>query len=108
LDVRVKRTDLPEGTPLASAYNRMRTDREREALTIRAQGNRNARIIRADADAEAARIFANSFGKDPAFYDFYRAMESYDATFAKGKDKGETSMILSEDNDYLRQFRGVR
>lgn len=108
LDVRVKRTDLPEGTPLASAYNRMRTDREREALTIRAQGNRNARIIRADADAEAARIFANSFGKDPAFYDFYRAMESYDATFAKGSDKGETSMILSEDNDYLRQFRGVR
>ncbi len=108
LDVRVKRTDLPEGTPLASAYNRMRTDREREALTIRAQGNRNARIIRADADAEAARIFANSFGKDPEFYDFYRAMESYDATFAKGKDKGETSMILSEDNDYLRQFRGGR
>ncbi len=108
IDVRVKRTDLPEGTPLASAYNRMRTDREREALTIRAQGNRNARIIRADADAEAARIFANSFGKDPEFYDFYRAMESYDATFAKGKDKGETSMILSEDNDYLRQFRGGR
>lgn len=106
IDVRVKRTDLPEGTPLESAFRRMRTDREREALTIRAQGNRNARIIRADADAEAARIFAESFGKDPEFYDFYRAMQSYDATFSKGKDKGETSIILSEDNAYLRQFRG--
>lgn len=108
IDVRVKRTDLPEGTPLESAFRRMRTDREREALTIRAQGNRNARIIRADADAEAARIFAESFGKDPEFYDFYRAMQSYDATFSKGDDKGETSIILSEDNDYLRQFRGSR
>lgn len=108
IDVRVKRTDLPEGTPLESAFRRMRTDREREALTIRAQGNRNARIIRADADAEAARIFAESFGKDAEFYDFYRAMQSYDATFSKGDDKGETSIILSEDNAYLRQFRGGR
>ena len=108
IDVRVKRTDLPEGTPLESAFRRMRTDREREALTIRAQGNRNARIIRADADAEAARIFAESFGKDAEFYDFYRAMQSYDATFSKGDDKGETSIILSEDNAYLRQFRGSR
>ena len=105
IDVRIKRTDLPEGAPLESAYRRMRTDREREALTIRAQGNRNARIIRADADAEAARIYAESYGKDPEFYDFYRAMQSYDTTFAKGEGKGESSFILSEDNDYLRQFQ---
>ncbi len=106
LDVRVKRTDLPEGTPLESAFRRMRTDREREAVTIRAQGNRNARIIRADADAEAARMYAESFGKDPQFYDFYRAMQSYRETFIDGD--GESSMVLSEDSEYFRQFRGAR
>lgn len=106
IDVRVKRTDLPTGTPLESAYRRMETDREREARTIRAQGDRNARVIRADADAEAARIYAVSYGKDPDFYDFYRAMQSYDTTFAKGEGKGESSIILSPNNEYLRQFRG--
>ncbi|WP_271439423.1 protease modulator HflC [Pontixanthobacter luteolus] len=107
IDVRIKRTDLPEGTPLESAFTRMETDREREAATIRAQGQRDARIIRAEADATAARQYAESFGKDPRFYDFYRAMQSYDATFAKGTD-GESSIILSPDNEYLRQFRGRR
>lgn len=106
VDVRIKRTDLPEGRPLESAFTRMRTDREREAATIRAQGDRNARIIRAEADAEAARIYADSYGKDPGFYDFYRAMQSYDATFGQGE--GESAIILSPDNEYLRQFRGRR
>ena len=105
IDVRIKRTDLPEGAPIESAFARMRTDREREARTIRAQGERNARIIRADADAEAARIYADSYGKDPDFYDFYRAMQSYDTTFGPGDGNGESSFILSPDNDYLRQFR---
>ena len=105
IDVRVKRTDLPTGTPLESAFRRMRTDREREARTIRAQGDREARIIRADADATAARMYAESYGKDPQFYDFYRAMQSYDQTFATDAE-GESSIILSPDNDYLRQFRG--
>lgn len=111
LDVRIKRTDLPEGTPLQSAFNRMRTDRQREARTIRAQGQRNAVIIQADANAEAARMYADSYGKDPAFYDFYRAMQSYDTTFGAaqpGEEKGESSIILSPDNEYLRQFRGGR
>ena len=108
IDVRIKRTDLPDGTPLESAFRRMKTDREREARTIRAQGERNARVIRAEADAEAARIYADSFGKDPGFYDFYRAMQSYDTTFAKGEGQGESSIILSPDNDYLRQFRSGR
>lgn len=105
LDVRIKRTDLPEGTPLQSAFTRMETDRQREAATIRAQGQRDARIIRAEADATAARNYAESFGKDPEFYDFYRAMQSYDATFAK-EAEGESSIILSPDNEYLQQFRG--
>ncbi|MGB5778704.1 protease modulator HflC [Allopontixanthobacter sediminis] len=105
IDVRIKRTDLPDGTPLESAFRRMKTDREREARTIRAQGERNARVIRAEADAEAARVYADSFGKDPGFYDFYRAMQSYDTTFAKGEGQGQSQIILSPDNEYLRQFR---
>jgi len=104
IDVRIKRADLPDGTPLQSAYERMRTARQQEAATIRAQGSKNAQIIRATAEADAAKTYANSFGKDPDFYDFYRAMQSYDATFA-AKD-GSTQVILSPDNEYLRQFRG--
>lgn len=112
IDVQIKRTDLPSGRPLESAFERMQSDREREARTIRAQGNRDARIIRAEADAEAARIYAESFGKDAGFYDFYRAMQSYDETFRQARQgeaqRGENSIILSPENEYLRQFRGQR
>jgi membrane protease subunit HflC len=104
IDVRIKRADLPDGTPLQSAFNRMRTAREQEAATIRAQGQKNAQIIRADADAQASKIYAEAFNKDPKFYDFYRAMQSYDTTF--GNDDGKSQVILSPDNEYLRQFRG--
>lgn len=107
IDVKIKRTDLPDGAPLNSAFRRMESDREREARTIRAQGERDARIIRAEADADSARIYADSFGVDPAFYDFYRAMQSYDTTFS-GQNGGENSIILSPDNEYLQQFRGER
>ena len=106
IDVRIKRTDLPDGTPLEAAYTRMQTDREREAATIRAQGRKDAQIIRAEAEAEAAKTYAKSFGKDPQFYDFYRAMQSYVTTFETGE--GHSSIILSPDNEYLRQFRGTR
>jgi len=105
IDVRIMRADLPDGAPLQGAFQRMRTAREQEALTIRAEGARRAQLIRAQADAEAARIYAASFGKDPAFYDFYRAMQSYRLTFAPDAN-GETTAILSADNDYLRQFKG--
>ena len=107
VDVKITRTDLPEA-PLQSAFTRMESDREREARTIRAQGGRDARIIRAEADAEAARIYAESFGKDANFYDFYRAMQSYDATFATENGDAASSIILSPDNEYLQQFRGRR
>ncbi len=108
LDVRIKRTDLPDGAPLQSAYQSMRTAREQEARSIRAQGAKQAQIIRADADAEAARIYAASFGKDPDFYDFYRAMQSYQATFiGDGQEKvSPTTVILSPQNDYLKEFTG--
>lgn len=104
IDVRIKRADLPSGTPLESAFARMQSARNQEAITIRAQGEKNAQIIRAQAQADASRTYAESFGKDPDFYDFYRAMQSYDATFAASD--GKTSVILSPDNQYLRQFRG--
>jgi len=106
LDVRIKRTDLPGGAPLDAAFARMQSDRRAEADTIRAQGERDAQIIRAETEAEAARIYAAAYGKDPQFYDFYRAMESYRRTFETGE--GESSIILSPDNEYLRQFRGQR
>lgn len=106
IDVQIKRTDLPSGEPLVAAFDRMRSDRRREAVTIRAEGERDATVIRAEADAEAARIYAESFGKDAQFYDFYRAMQSYESTFAKGEGTGESSIILSPDNEYLRQFQG--
>ncbi|MBX7527821.1 protease modulator HflC [Qipengyuania vesicularis] len=107
VDVQITRTDLPEA-PLQSAFTRMESDRQREARTIRAGGSRDARIIRAEADAEAARIYAESFGKDAEFYDFYRAMQSYDATFSPENGDAASSIILSPDNEYLQQFRGRR
>jgi membrane protease subunit HflC len=108
VDVRIKRADLPDGTPLESAFQRMRTARQQEALTIRAQGMQQAQVIRADADADASRIYAESFGKDQQFYEFYRAMQSYRRTFGvDGQETpGESTVILSPDNEYLRQFRG--
>jgi len=104
IDVRIKRADLPEGTPLDAAFRRMDTDRKQEAETIRARGARDARIVRANAEAEASRIYADAYGKDPEFYDFYRAMQSYRHSFMGGE--GESSFILDSDNEYLRQFRG--
>jgi membrane protease subunit HflC len=108
VDVRIKKTDLPSGTPLDSAFERMRTAREQEARSIRAEGAKRAQIIRAEADADAARIYAASFGKDAQFYDFYRAMQSYQTTFVgDGQEKSSpTSIILSPDNDYLKEFSG--
>jgi membrane protease subunit HflC len=108
IDVRIKKAELPDGTPLESAFERMRTAREQEARSIRAEGSKQAQIIRAEADADAARTYAASFGKDAAFYDFYRAMQSYHTTFlGDGTEKpASTTVILSPQNDYLREFTG--
>lgn len=106
IDVRIKRADLPEGATLEAAYNRMRTARQQEAITIRAEGQKEAQIIRGNADGEAARIYSASFGKDPEFYDFYRAMQSYRQTFLGENNQGTTSVILSPNNEYLRHFKG--
>jgi membrane protease subunit HflC len=106
VDVRIKRADLPAGSPLDSAYERMRTARQQEARSIQAQGAKQAQIIRAEADAEAAGTYARAFNQDPEFYDFYRAMQSYEASFISEGRTGRSTVILSPDNEYLRQFRG--
>lgn len=108
LDVRIKRTDLPDGAPLEAAFDRMRTARDQEARSILAEGAKQAQIIRAQADADASKIYAASFGKDPDFYNFYRAMQSYQTTFVgDGQDKvAGTTIVLSPQNEYLKQFSG--
>ena len=107
IDVRIKHADLPTGTPLNSAIERMKNAQLQQAQVIRSQGLKEAAIIQADAQAQAAKIYAEAFNQDPAFYDFYRAMQSYRQTFAAGtKDqpKGDTNLILTPDNAYLKQF----
>lgn len=102
VDVRIKRADLPESA-LASAFTRMEAARQEEAKTITAQGQRDAQIIRANAEAQASKIYADAFGKDPSFYDFYRAMQSYQISFAK--NQSAKTLLLSPDNAYLKHFR---
>ncbi|HZU62068.1 MAG TPA: SPFH domain-containing protein [Novosphingobium sp.] len=111
----IKGARLPDGAPLDDALARMQTSHEEEATAIRAEGEKNAQMIGADAQAQAARIYAASFGKDPQFYDFYRAMKSYETTLAApptgsaeaGQQQGTTTFVLTPDTDYLRQFTGA-
>lgn len=109
VDVRIKQTELPTGSPLDSALERMRIGRLQEAKTIETQGGKDAQIIRANADAQAAQIYAQAFNKDADFYNFWRAMRSYRTTFLNNDAaKGETSIILSPNNSYLKEFMGQR
>ena len=109
-------------TTSQSVYNRMKTDREREAGQLRAEGDEeNARIkatadrevavikadaglkaqvLKGEADAAATEIYAKAFSKDKDFYAFYRRMEAYKQAFGSG---GST-MLLSPDNDFFRYF----
>jgi membrane protease subunit HflC len=105
-DVRIDRADLPAGAPIEAAFDRMKTARMQQALEIRAEGYKQAQLIRADADADTAKIYADSFGQDPNFYAFYRAMQSYRHSFgADGSNPpGSTTMVLGADNAYLRAF----
>ena len=121
VDVRIKRADLPQANS-QSVYNRMKTDREREAGQLRAEGDEEkaritatadrevavikadaglkAQILKGEADAEATKIYAQAFNKDKDFYAFYRRMEAYKQAFGSG---GST-MLLSPDNDFFRFF----
>lgn len=104
VDLRIKRADLPVGTPLDSAFARMRSAREQQSATIIAEGSKQAQVIKAAADAEAAQIYAKSFGADPQFYAFYRAMQAYRETFKAGN----ATLVLSPDNAFLREFEGAK
>ncbi|WP_339848628.1 protease modulator HflC [uncultured Nisaea sp.] len=124
VEVRIRRADYPEETSL-NIYNRMKSEREREAKEFRAQGQEEAQKIRADADkqrvvivaeakkqsemlrgqgdAEAIRIYAEAFGKDPEFFAFYRSMQAY-RNAMKG---GDTTMVLSPDSDFFKYFKNI-
>jgi membrane protease subunit HflC len=121
VDVRIRRADLPEANSQA-IYQRMQTERQRQATEIRAQGEQAARRIRAEADraatvivAEANReseqvrgdgdatrtnTFAEAYGANPEFFDFYRSMQAYQA----GLKPGTTRMLLSPDSEFFRYF----
>ena len=121
VDVRIKRADLPPANSEA-IYARMQTERQREAKEFRAQGaemaakitstadkevtvilaeaNKESEIMRGEGDGARNKIFANAFGRDPQFFSFYRAMQSYE----KALIGGDTSMILSPDSDFFKFF----
>jgi membrane protease subunit HflC len=121
VDVRIRRADLPEQNSNA-VYERMKTERQREAAEFRAQGNQRGQEIRARADrdvtvllAEATakaeqirgegegernRIFAEAFGQDPEFFAFYRAMQAYEASLRHN----DTRMLLKPDSEFFRFF----
>jgi membrane protease subunit HflC len=119
IDVRIKRADLPPANS-EGIYKRMQTEREREAKEFRAQGAEDAQKIRSQADkertillaearktseitrgegdGEATRIFAQSFGQDADFFQFYRTLNAYRKTLSE-KD---TTMVMSPDNEFLK------
>ena len=68
----------------------------------------STRLLHVPALYRLAKIYADSFGKDASFYDFYRAMKSYETSFVNPTAKGGTTIVLSPNNDYLRQFQGKK
>ena len=121
IDVRLRRADYPQATS-QNIFNRMKSEREREAKEFRATGEEEAQKIRADAektrtvivaeasrqaqelrgqgDSEAIRIYAESFGRDPEFFAFYRSMQAY----RKSIGESGTSMVLSPNSSFFRYF----
>ena len=121
VDVRLTRVDLPAANSQA-VYQRMRTEREREAAdlrangqqraqTIRARAERDAVVIRAEAnrqaeelrgqgDADKNRILAEAFGQDPDFFSFFRSMQAYET----GIKSSDTRLVLSPNSDFFRFF----
>jgi len=121
VDVRLRRADYPAETSQA-IFNRMKSEREREAKEFRAEGGEIAAQIRADADrqkvvivadaqrrgqvlrgegdATAIKLYADAFGQDPDFFAFYRTMEAYRAALGNG----DATMVLSPDSDFFRYF----
>ncbi len=121
VDVRIRRADLPEQNSQA-VYQRMQTERQREAAEFRAQGAQKALEIRSNADREATvlvaeanskseqirgegdaernRLFAEAYGKDPDFFAFYRSMTAYE----NGLKSNDTRFLLRPDSDFFKYF----
>jgi modulator of FtsH protease HflC len=121
VDVRIRRADLPEQNSQA-VYDRMKTERQREAAEFRAQGAQKAQEIRSNAereatvivaeanskaeqtrgegDAERNRLFAEAYGKDFDFFAFYRSMTAYE----NGLKSGDTRFLLKPDSEFFRYF----
>ena len=121
VDVRIRRADLPEQNSQA-VYQRMQTERQREAAEFRAQGGQKAQEIRSNADREATviiaeanstaeqtrgagdaernRLFAESYGQDPDFFAFYRSMTAYEV----GLKSNDTRFLLRPDSEFFRFF----
>lgn len=121
VDVRIRRADLPDANSQA-VYQRMQTERQREAAEFRALGSQKSQEIRAKADrdvtvltaeansqseqirgqgdAERNRIFAEAYGQDPNFFAFYRSMQAYQ----KSMSRGDTRLVLRPDSDFFRYF----
>ena len=122
IDVRLRRADYPTATS-QNIFNRMKSEREREAKEFRATGEEEAQKIRADAektrtvilseaqresqeirgagDSQAIQIYADSFGQDADFFAFYRSMEAY----RKSMNNNGTSLVLSPDSSFFRFFK---
>jgi modulator of FtsH protease HflC len=120
VDVRIRRADLPEETSQA-IYDRMKSERERQAKELRAQGyewgqqiraradrertvilaeaQRQAQILRGQGDATANSTYTQAFSQNPQFFDLYRSLQAYRGALGDG-----TSLVLSPDNDFLRYF----
>jgi membrane protease subunit HflC len=120
VDVRIGRTDLPDATS-QSVYNRMRSARVAQAAQLRAEGeqekariqaeadrertvilaeaNRKSQILRGEGEAEKTRILNAAYGRDQAFFDFYRSLEAYSALGTTG-----TTMVLNPEGDFFRFF----
>ncbi|MGJ4896028.1 MULTISPECIES: protease modulator HflC [unclassified Bradyrhizobium] len=121
VDVRIRRADLPEANSQA-VYNRMKTERQREAEEFRALGGQKAQEIRSKADREATvivaeansqaeqtrgagdaernRLFAEAYSKDRDFFAFYRSMAAYE----NGLKSGDTRFLLRPDSEFFRYF----
>lgn len=124
IDVRLKRTDLPQAN-LEATFARMRAEREREAADeiargeeaaqrVRAQADRTvvelvseasreAEIIRGEADAERNAIFANAYGADAEFFEFYRSLTAY----TKALQEGNSSLVLSPESDFFNYLKSA-
>ena len=123
VDVRIKRVDFV-GDISESVYRRMESERKQVANELRSQGSaegekiradadrqreviiaeayRDAQKIKGDGDAKASALYADAFGRDPQFAQFYRSLEAYRATF---RSKGDV-MVLDPSSDFFRAMRG--